>query len=147
MDIRLEVGVEDSPKVQKLIRRCGEQSYRCLTRLWGQVRVKFPITGIMENWTEEDIEIAAGWNCETMGWKDAHERQFLTALVEVGLVDKHEGKSGVVYSIHNWTERQGHVLAEEIRRENARQAGIRSGISRLSRRQKTVVKLKTKVRD
>lgn len=103
-DIRLAVGMVDHPKTAKLIRRCGEDSFRCLLRLWCWARENRP-DGILSNMDDDDIEIAAGWSGE------------IGAFI-IGL--RHGWLDGE--QLHDWDEHQGWACGAKARSDRAKKA-------------------------
>lgn len=104
-DIRLVCGFSDHPKTIKLVRRCGEKSFRCLIRLWCWARDNKP-DGKLAGMPDEDIEIAAGW--------DGEPGQFIQTLRDVLFLDGSD--------LHDWEKHQGWACGQTQRSEHARKA-------------------------
>ena len=107
-DIRLKIGQADHRKTKKLIRLAGEESYRCLIRLWMQIAKDHP-EGTTPM-TAEDIELDAGWNGEPGG--------LLGPLVESGYFDEVENG----FLPHDWSEHQSWAVHAKARSERSRNA-------------------------
>ena len=108
-DLRISFGILDHPKKIKLQRRCGNESFENLLRLWIFVAQTKP-RGKLDGMDDEDIEIAAGWNGES-GF-------FAQSMIDVGfliLIDS-------VYHIKDWKDHNGYAYHAPERVEKARMA-------------------------
>lgn len=108
-DLRISFGILDHPKKIKLQRRCGNESFENLLRLWIFVAQTKP-RGKLDGMDDEDIEIASGWNGES-GF-------FTQSMIDVGfliLIDS-------VYHIKDWKDHNGYAYHAPERAEKARMA-------------------------
>ena len=108
-DLRISFGILDHPKKIKLQRRCGNESFENLLRLWIFVAQTKP-RGKLDGMNDEDIEIAAGWNGES-GF-------FTQSMIDVGfliIIDS-------VYHIKDWKDHNGYAYHSPERVEKARMA-------------------------
>ena len=101
-DIRIKTNLPQHPKVTKLRRIAGDDSFRCLIQLWCQVAMIKP-SGDISCWDEDDIEIAADWQGE--------RGAFYAAVTKVRLIDI-DGKSK---TIHDWAENNPWAVDAEVR--------------------------------
>lgn len=122
LDIRLVVGTEDHPKIEKLCRTLGAEAYRCLTRLWGYARQHHPSTGVLSGMAADDVEIAARWPGERAG-------QFVAALCKLRLLDNVRG----TFALHDWADHQPYAIDTERRKRAATVAGQASAEARRER--------------
>jgi len=108
-DLRISFGILDHPKKIKLQRRCGNESFENLLRLWIFVAQTKP-RGRLDGMDTEDIEIASGWNGEP-GF-------FTQSMIDVGfliLIDS-------VYHIKDWKDHNGYAYHAPERAKKARMA-------------------------
>ena len=118
-DIRLRVDFFGSHKTLKLHRQGGAEAVLALIHLWTFAAANRR-DGVLSGMSDEEIEIAAGWMDTKL--------QLVPMLVDCKFLDRHgKGKS---YSLHNWIERQPWISGAQERSERAREAGLKSGISR-----------------
>lgn len=105
-DIRIKVGQPDHIKTKKLIQIAGEESYRCLIRLWTKIAQDHPegMTEISRN----DIELIADWQGET--------GTLAAALVDSGYFEQCD--NGLIP--HDWQEHQQWVIGAAERSERAK---------------------------
>jgi len=108
-DLRISFGLLDHPKKIKLQRRCGNESFENLIRLWMFVAQTKP-RGILDGMDIEDIEIASGWGGDS--------GIFAKALIDVGLL----AIVNDIYSIKDWREHNGYAYHAPERTEKARKA-------------------------
>jgi hypothetical protein len=97
-DIRVRVGFFKHPKTVKLRRRLGGDGPLCLLALWAFARVN-RIDGNLVGMSDEDIEIAAGW--------DGTPGALTPALVDTRWLDGPQGER----SVHGWEETQRWAMA------------------------------------
>jgi hypothetical protein len=109
-DIRINLGLPDHPKVQKLEKKCGPGAFKCLVRLWTFCAVSKP-TGKLIGMSLGDIEMAARWEGEPGA--------FAAELLDIGWLDAED--EGYL-SIHDWQEHQPWVFNSKERSEMARKA-------------------------
>lgn len=109
-DLRLDAGCSDHPKINKLVKRAGEDAFRCWIRLLGWTANNRPSTGDLRGLDDEDIEELARWSGES--------GVFARSLRELKLFDGAPGKSRV----HDWKEHQPYLAYADDRREHARKA-------------------------
>ena len=108
-DLRISFGLLDHPKKIKLQRRCGNESFENLLRLWMFVAQTKP-RGKLDGMDAEDIEIAAGWN--------GNSGFFAQSMIEVGfliIIDS-------VYHIKDWKDHNGYAYHAPERVKKARMA-------------------------
>ena len=113
-DIRVSLSFRHHRKRKRLILRLGNKGLVALIDLWCTVAEQNP-TGILNNYSKEDIEIDSGW-AGTPG-------EFVNALLEIGFLEDVENG----FCLHNWKKRQPWVA----------NASERSNISRFNRMSKT----------
>ena len=111
-DIRLSIDFWQHPKTIKLERRLGLSGVKSLQILWLWAALNRE-NGILSRMTEEDIEIAAGWQGKV--------GEFLATLVELRWVDD----ENCLYSLHNWQKRNSYAAENETR-------GNKNRLSRLA---------------
>jgi hypothetical protein len=107
-DIRLEVGLRDNLKRQKLQRRIGKEGIMCVIDLWlyvGEHLKKGKLTGM----SAADIAFIAGWE------KDPDE--FVNILIEEHWIDK---KTDGSLEIHEWKNHQPFVYNFDQRSKQAK---------------------------
>ncbi len=105
-DIRLYNGLCDHPKTRRLVRALGEESFRCLLRLWmwaADNRHKGVLTGL----EPEDLSHVAGWAGDPETW--------LAVMIDTGWLDAPSNAGSNAYSIHGWEEHQGYVFNRDKR--------------------------------
>lgn len=107
-DYRLRIDFLDNHKIVKLKRRHGSAAIEYLLRLYSYTRVHRP-SGILDGMTEEDIEIATGW--DKKGFDN-----FLKDLIDLKLLDKSEN----TYIVHDWAEHQAYATGTKQRSDRAR---------------------------
>lgn len=105
-DIRILLSFRHHRKRKRLLHRLGPQGIVSLIDLWCMVAEQFP-SGYLENYTEDDIEIDAGWNGEP--------GEFVNALLDknINFIDKKDDG----FHMHNWEKRQPWV-SNSINRSN-----------------------------
>lgn len=106
-DFRVLVGFMRHPKLLKLKRRVGDRGLEYLLRLW-EFTAQYKPDGLLTGMTEEDVEIAVGWEGESGG--------LCAVLVELRLLDLTDG----VYQVHDWEEHNPYVFHAKDRSEQAR---------------------------
>jgi len=106
-DIRLSLSFKTHRKRKKLFMRLGADGVLALLDFWMTIAETKP-TGVLENYTGEDVEIDAGWNGEP--------GIFVSALIELGFLDIMEGG----FVLHNWDIRQPWVFNSEGRSDKCR---------------------------
>lgn len=108
-DIRIKVSFPHHPKTKKLKRRIGAEGVLCLITLWIFTAQNKP-DGNLKGMSEEDIELAAGW--------EGDAGRMLGALLDVGFaVRTHDG-----FALHDWKENNPYAAAAPERSESARKA-------------------------
>lgn len=121
-DLRISFGLLDHPKKIKLQRRCGNDSFENLIRLWMFVAQTKP-RGRLDGMDVEDIEIASGWNGES--------GLFAQSMIDVGLLIEINS----VYHIKDWKEHNGYAYHAPERVEKAKiAADKRWGISKFEKK-------------
>jgi hypothetical protein len=108
-DFRLAVDFADCPKVEKIVRRLGDSSFRCVVRLFGWCARNRP-DGILLNLDVEDIAIAAGW----LGDAEA----FCHTLSEVRLIDRSDVHH--CFALHDWRDHNPWAAEANGRSDHAR---------------------------
>ena len=111
IDARLSTGLPHHPKTKKLIRRLGADgawSLVCLFLWSAQNRSSGNLFGM----TDEDIEIAAGW--------EGDDGVFISALQEVKFLDGDASNR----RIHNWSKHNPWAAGAEARSESAKWAAL-----------------------
>ncbi|HTR22720.1 MAG TPA: hypothetical protein VMI10_01960 [Terriglobales bacterium] len=108
-DARISCALPRHPKLIKLERRLGAQGCWSLVKLFLWVSENRP-DGSLEGLTDEDIEIAAGWNGDNGA--------FVGPLSEVRFID---GESGS-YRVHDWAEHNPWAAHRLERIESGRRA-------------------------
>jgi len=122
-DARISVALPAHPKTKKLIRRGGQAAAWNLVCLFLWVSQSKP-SGDLSGMTDEDIEIAAGWEGE--------EGKFVRLLSDVGFLDGHTND----YAVHDWEQHNPWAAGAERRSENSRVAARkRWGIAESSEKQ------------
>lgn len=106
-DIRISLSFRHHRKRKKLFQRLGDKGIRSLIDFWSTVAEQNP-TGILTDYSSEDIEIDAGWNGEP--------GDFIKNIIEIGFLDKINNG----YSLHNWDIRQPWVFKSDERSDKAR---------------------------
>lgn len=111
-DARISVGLPSHPKTKKLIRRLGPGgawNLVCLFLWAAQNRPQGDLSGL----SDEDIELAAGW--------DGEDGKFITALVDVRFLD------GTVCAreIHGWEEHNPWAFGSDLRSAKAKWNSIK----------------------
>lgn len=109
-DIRLLISFKGHRKRKKLEMILGPGATGCLIDLWLTVAQDSP-EGILHEWGEDDIEIAAGWN--------GAPNEFVAALIKTKFLDL--GKDGN-YIIHDWSEHQSWATGAKARSAAAKKA-------------------------
>jgi hypothetical protein len=108
-DIRVTVGFADHPKTVKLIRKRGEEAFRCLIRLW-LYAAEYRPSGALAGMMDDDIAIASGWG--------GNEAEWVQSLVDVGFLDGNPG----AYSLHDWETHNPFACHAAERSERASKA-------------------------
>jgi len=108
-DIRLITSFKDHPKRIKLEMILGKEGTSYLIDFWLSTAVNRP-DGILSNWDELDISIAAGWR------KDPKE--FIKALMDCGFLEKRKD----TYYVHDWDAHQGWACGATARSAHASHA-------------------------
>lgn len=109
VDARISVALPSHPKTKKLIRRAGQGAAWNLVCLFLWVSQNKP-SGDLSGLSEEDIEIAAGW--------EGDEGKFVQLLCEVRFLDGEPG----AYEVHDWAEHNPWASGAERRSEKSRAA-------------------------
>lgn len=117
IDIQVNSNFLQNPKIVKLRRRLGAEAVVSLLQLWCHARLDRPDgdLGVISN---EDLEIAAGWNGD-------HDI-FADTIADLGLTDRHGDAST---TIHDWHEHETFSVKSERRSA----AGKANAIKRWSR--------------
>lgn len=100
--INLDNGFFTHPKTVRLITLAGEGSEARLIQLWTYVADHRPGTGGFDDWTPEEVEVAADWKGE--------KGLFVDSLVSVGWIHKKEGNGKSGFFMHNWRKWQPHLV-------------------------------------
>ena len=108
-DIRVDCGLPQHIKMQKLGRRLGDGACYKLIVLWAYTALNHP-DGCLGGLDDEDIALASQWTGEPATW--------VRALVELGWLDGEPGS----YRIHDWAAHQPYVSRAPDRREQAKKA-------------------------
>ena len=108
-DLRIYTGLPHHPKMVKLRRRSGVEGCWGLLCLWIWTAENRPI-GDLTGMSDEDIEIAAGW--------EGPAGDLISALVNTKWLD---GGSGA-YTIHDWKEHQPYVANRPARKAAGKKA-------------------------
>lgn len=101
-DIRLSLTFRHHRKRKRLFHRLGANGIISLIDLWCMTAEQFP-SGCLKNYSEEDIEIDAGWHGEP--------GEFFSALIDIKFLDEVEDG----YYLHNWHKHQVWVSKAEER--------------------------------
>jgi hypothetical protein len=97
--INLDPDFPTHPKCIRLQVKCGKNSHLLLIPLWCFAAKYHPEDGDLGSYSPEEIESFCAW---------AGEKQcFYNACVEIGFIDVKGNKK----LLHNWKERQGHIVA------------------------------------
>lgn len=114
-DIRLNIALPDHPKVNRLVKTCGEQAFRCLVRLWIWAAAYEP-QGNLSEYSAEEIEGFARW----MG----HKGKFFEALCNERhrWIDLNAEDENYKY-LHDWHEHQPWVIGAKARQEKGQSGG------------------------
>ena len=126
-DIRIITSFKDHPKRIKLEMMLGKEATSYLIDLWLSTAVNKP-DGILTEWDELDIAIAAGWRKDPL--------VFCKALIDCKFLKK----KGKIYIIHDWDEHQGWACGAKKRSEHARVAAISRWDKRTKIKAKTILK-------
>lgn len=111
-DVRLSTTLRTHPKMTKLHRRLGGPAGPlAIIYLWAFAAAEKP-DGDLSGMSDEDIEIAAGW--------DGAPGAFVAAAAEVRFLDGGPGE----YRLHDWAEHQPWVVGAEDRSESAKWAAL-----------------------
>ena len=116
-DIRISTAWVNSFKRRKLKRLLGAEGVLAVMDLWIHCGTTHT-TGTMSGMTDEDIEVAAGW--------EGAPGEFVPALIDCRLLDGDEKER----SIHDWAAHQEWASKAEARSEASRSAGVASGVAR-----------------
>lgn len=109
IDARINVGLPSHPKTKKLIKRGGQAAGWNLICLFLWVSQNKP-DGDLSGMSDEDIEIAAGWEGEDGG--------LVKLLSEVRFLDGVQG----AYTVHDWEQHNPWAAGAVRRSENSRAA-------------------------
>lgn len=111
-DVRLSTTLKGHPKMTKLQRRLQTPAGPLgIIYLWMFAAAEKP-DGDLTGMTDEDIEIAAGW--------DGEPGAFVRAASEVRFLDGEPG----AYKLHDWAEHQPWAVGAEDRSESAKWAAL-----------------------
>ena len=108
-DMRLDLNFVEHPKVKRLIRKAGYESFYALIKLFS-IAGKMYQNGVFKDCEIEDIEDFANWNGES--------GLLTSAMIEVGFLDDTEEG----YAIHDWKEHQPWIINSEARSIQAKKA-------------------------
>ena len=108
-DIRLLISFKNHRKRKRLRMILGPDSTDYLIDLWLTVAEQRP-DGVLTDWDEFDIAVAAGWQKEP--------RELVDALLETKWINKPNG----CYKIHDWDEHQGWACGAKKRSDVAKKA-------------------------
>lgn len=120
-DIRLYLGFCDHRKTKRMVQRLGEQSVRCLLRLFLWTASHRPL-GVLHDMSTQDIADEAGWDHIENPQKFAQNPdQFVEALAseEIGYLDRRQDGS---FQIHQWEEYQTWVSGAPERKTKSKKA-------------------------
>lgn len=120
-DIRIETTFKGHRKRRRLNEILQREATGYLLDLWITIAQERP-SGVLTNWDEKDIALAAGW--------EGDAQQFVDALMQAKLLDVNGDK---VFHPHDWEEHQPWVSGTTERREIARKAGLASAIARANK--------------
>lgn len=109
-ELNIDVNYREHIKVRRLIARIGPLADVYPVRLWCYTAQHYPADGKLVGHTIEDIESVCGW--------DGASGELVRAMIEFRLIDLKK----LVYSIHNWKSREGHLLSFSIRASKAAEA-------------------------
>ena len=108
-DMRIDLNFVDHPKIKRLIRKSGYESFYGLLRLFS-IAGKMYHKGIFYNCSADDIEDFADWRGE--------QGAFIASVVDVGfLVKTEEG-----FTIHEWEEHQPWIFHADERSDMAKKS-------------------------
>ena len=99
-DMRLDLNFVEHPKVKRLIRKAGYESFYALIKLFS-IAGKMYQNGVFKDCEIEDIEDFANWNGEA--------GLLTSAMIEVGFLDDTEEG----YAIHDWKEHQPWIITQK----------------------------------
>lgn len=111
-DARISVGLPAHPKTKKLIKRLGQGgawNLVCLFLWTAQNRPQGDLSGL----SDEDIELAAGW--------DGEDGKFIAALCDVRFLDGDEDAR----QIHGWEEHNPWAFGSDMRSAKAKWNSIK----------------------
>ena len=121
-DIRLNVNMLRHPKTVKLKRRLGPDAVLCLLSLW-LWSAQYRPDGILSGMTDEDIDIAAGWNNNELNDRSTTVNEplndrsiFVETLVDLRFIDDENGE----YALHDWTDHNGYAASAVDRSDKSR---------------------------
>lgn len=111
-DVRLSTTLKGHPKITKIQRRLQTPAGPLgIIYLWMFAAAEKP-DGDLTGMSDEDIEIAAGW--------DGEPGAFVRAAAEVRFLDGGPG----AYTLHDWAEHQPWAVGSEDRSESAKWAAL-----------------------
>lgn len=125
-DIRVETTFKGHRKRRRLNEILQREATGYLLDLWITIGQERP-SGVLTNWDEKDIALAAGW--------EGDAQQFVDALMQAKLLDVNGDK---VFHPHDWEEHQPWICGTTERREAARKAGIASAIAKANKRESKI---------
>lgn len=121
-DIRLNVNMLRHHKTVKLKRRLGPDAVLCLLSLWLWSAQHRP-DGILSGMTDEDIDIAAGWDNNEFNDRSTTVNEplndrsiFVETLVDLRFIDTENGE----YALHDWTDHNGYAASAVDRSDKSR---------------------------
>jgi len=109
-DIRVKTSFRSNRKRKKLSKLLGYDCAGHILDLWIEASLS-RCKGVLENWDEDDIAEASGWEGDPRVWTQM--------LLNVGFLDNNDNGT---FELHDWREHQGYVFHREHRVKRARKA-------------------------
>jgi hypothetical protein len=105
--LNLDLDYFTHPKIMRLSSLLGPSSVMYPVKLWCYAAKHFPVTGMLEECSKHDIEMALGW--------DGEPEKLVDTLVKISLLEVKNSN----YKIHDWKEHAGHLWAFKKRAKTA----------------------------
>lgn len=116
-ELNLSIGYFNHKKTRKLVADLGPGADVFPIRLWCYVAEQYPASGRLPGHTAEDIDAIVGFSSSEL-----FTNRKIGDCTRAMLKNKFLDFSGGTYSIHNWKQRAGHIVAFQKRAKTAARA-------------------------